>query len=110
MHDDEDTALSPELMLSIPEDQRAQFQRLSEMASLKGITIYPSSTDDGLVGFRIERGRQSVRCADMASLEKQLIAHGLPLLSHDELQRLLREFQSAFIKSMGGGVGPHGDH
>lgn len=111
MHDDEDTALPTALLLAIPEAQRTQFQRLSEMAALKGIAIYPSSTDDGLVGFRIDReGHPSARCADMASLEAQLVALGLPLLAPDELQQLLRAFQSAFIKDMEGGVGPHGDH
>jgi len=111
MHDDEDTALPVALLLAIPPDQRIQFERLSEMAALKHISIYPSSTDDGLVGFRIEQdGKSPVRCPDMASLQTQLIAHGLPLLAPDELQKLLQAFQSAFIKSMGGGLGPHGEH
>jgi hypothetical protein len=111
MHDDEDTALPPSLLLTIPETQRTQFRHLREMAALKGIDIYPSSTDDGLVGFRIDReGHPSARCADMPALEAQLVALGLPLLAPQELQQLLRAFQSAFIKSMEGGVGPHGEH
>lgn len=110
MYDDEDATPSVALLLAVPPDQRREFQRLREMAALKGIELSPSTTDDGLVGFKVERGGESVRCTDIASLKTQLIEFGLPLLPAEELQRLLQAFQSAFIRSMDDAAGPHGDH
>lgn len=110
MHDEDDTALPVELLLAVPAHQRAAFQQLRDMAALKDIHLYPSTTDDGLVGFRVDHGAQSVRCPDLPSLKAQLIAQGVPLLSDEELQNLLQAFQGAFIKAMAGGNGRHGDH
>lgn len=110
MYDDEDAAPPAALLLAVPPAQRREFQRLREMAALKGIDVSPSTTDDGLVGFRIERGGEAVRCTDIDALKTQLIEFGLPLLSAQELQNLLQAFQSAFIRAMDGATGPHGDH
>ncbi|HEX5355482.1 MAG TPA: hypothetical protein VFW93_04665 [Aquabacterium sp.] len=111
--EDEDNELPISLLLSVPEDKRCTFKQLREMASLKGIEIDPSSTDDGLVGFRLEHKGESVRCPDLDSLKTELIAHGVPLLSDGELQELLKAFQSAFMRAMdsGGTAGSsHGNH
>ncbi|MBI5927364.1 MAG: hypothetical protein HY836_17400 [Aquabacterium sp.] len=98
--EDEDKELPVSLLLSVPEDQRRTFKQLREMAALKHIDIYPSTTDDGLLGFRLEQRGESVRCRDLDSLKAALIAHGVPLLSDGELQSLLKAFQSAFLRAM----------
>lgn len=111
--EDEDNELPPSLLLSVPESQRRTFKQLREMAALKHIDIYPSTTDDGLVGFRLEQRGESVRCRDLDSLKTELIAHGVPLLSDGELQELLKAFQSAFMRAMdsGGSAGSsQGNH
>lgn len=110
MYDDEEATPSVALLMAVPPEQRREFQRLREMAALKGIELSPSTTDDGLVGFRIDRGSESVRCTDIDSLKTHLVEFGLPLLSAEELQSLLRAFQSAFIRAMDDAAGPHGDH
>jgi len=51
-----------------------------------------------------------VRCPDLPSLKTELIAHGVPLLSDEELHSLLHAFQSAFMRQMDDAAGPHGDH
>lgn len=101
--EDEDKELPVSLLLSVPADQRQTFTQLREMAALKHIDIYPSTTDDGLVGFTLEQHRKSVRCKDLDALKAALIAHGVPLLSDGELQALLKAFQSAFLSAMDDG-------
>lgn len=111
--EDDDNELPVSLLLSVPEDKRCTFKQLREMASLKGIEIYPSTTDDGLVGFRLEHEGESVRCKDIDTLKTELIAHGVPLLSDGELQELLKAFQSAFMRAMEGhgtGSSSQGNH
>ena len=110
MYDDEDAPPSMAQLLAVPAEQRAEFERLRDLAALKNIHVSPSTTDDGLVGFVLEQHGESVRCADLASLKTELVAHGLPLLSPEELQGLLKAFQGAFIRAMDGKVGPHGDN
>lgn len=97
-------------LLALPTDQRRAFEQLRDMAALKGIALTPSVTDDGLIGFKLEHHAQTVRCPDLPSLKAELIAHGVPLLSDEELQRLLHAFQSAFMRQMDDAAGPHGDH
>lgn len=110
MYDDEDAPPSTALLLAVPAEQRAEFERLREMAALKNIHLSPSTTDDGLVGFVLEQNGESVRCTDLESLKTELVAHGLPLLSPEELQKLLKAFQGAFIRAMDGQSGSRGDH
>lgn len=112
LNDDDDLDASPsvELLMAVPAEQRVQFERLRDMAALKNIHLSPSSTDDGLVGFKLERAGKSVRCPDIESLKAQLIAHGIPILTAEAVQQLLREFQGSFMRSMDGAAGAHGDH
>jgi len=112
MHDDdEDDAPPVELLLAVPTAQRAEFAYLRSLAALKDIWLYPSSTDDGVVGFRVDRqGEASVRCPDMAALRAQLVELGLPLLSPDELQQLLQGFLDDFTLGMQDTDGPHETH
>lgn len=109
--DDDDEATTPlALLLTVPAAQRTTFERLRDMAALKDIELYPSSTDDGLVGFRLVHHGESVHCTDLDALKAQLIAYGVPLLSSEELKQLLQAFQGAFIRGMDDAAGPHGDH
>ena len=111
--EDEDNELPISLLLSVPEDKRGTFKQLREMALLKGIEIYPSTTDDGLVGFRLEHQGESVRCRDIDALKTELKAYGVPLLSDSELQELLKAFQTAFMQAMdsdGSAGSSHGNH
>jgi hypothetical protein len=99
--EDDDHELPAELLLLIPQDKRRAFTQLRDMAALKQIYIYPSTTDDGLLGFRLEHQGASVRCPDLLALKAALIAHGVPLLADSDLQTLLQAFQQAFTLSMG---------
>ena len=44
MYDDEDAAPSLALLLAVPAEQRAEFERLRAMAALKNIHLSPSTT------------------------------------------------------------------
>lgn len=110
LDDDEDHGPLLPALMALPADQRRSFEELRDMAALKGIGLSPCATDDGLITFKLEHHDETVHCADLPSLKAELIAHGLPLLSDEELQRLLSAFQSAFMRQMDDAAGPHGDH
>lgn len=108
--DEDDSPLSNTLLMAVPAEQRRAFLQLREMAALKGIHLSPSSTDDGMVGFVLEHRGLRERCASLSDLKAELVRHGVPLLSDEELQRLLRAFQAAFTRQMEGEPGVRQDH
>ncbi|WP_374594561.1 hypothetical protein [Aquabacterium sp.] len=62
MYDEnEDQALPVSLLLFVPEAQRGKFRQLREMAALKHIDIHPSTTNDDLMGFRLEHKEETAK-------------------------------------------------